>query len=127
MRSAAFLAACLLVQAALVHADSANSQCISAAPCKLSCTPTCPSDKQILGLYGIRSARAPAAVPMADMSQATVLKPSSVMRMDNIIARVTAIAEQQAAAAIQTVSPDRYPVATDPHTGSWITVQPGHW
>eukprot|EP00878_Enallax_costatus_P025843 GHUV01027680.1.p1 GENE.GHUV01027680.1~~GHUV01027680.1.p1 ORF type:complete len:183 (+),score=14.05 GHUV01027680.1:1778-2326(+) len=127
MSSAALLAACLLVQTALVHADSATPQCISAAPCKLSCAPTCPSDRYVFGLYGVRSARAPAAVPLSDLSQAAVLKGSSVMRMDNIIARVTAIAEQQAAAAIQTVNSDRYPVATDPHTGSWVTVQPGHW
>lgn len=78
-------------------------------------------------MYGARSTRTPAAVPLSGMSQAKLLQSNSIMRMDTIIARVTAIAEQKAAATILTINADSYPVATNPSTGNWVTVQPGHW
>lgn len=124
---AAILAGCLLGFAVCVHADSTSIQCLGAAPCRLSCAATCPSTHFSLGRYGSRRAKASAAAENAQPSYTTVLKPDSNMRMDNLIERVVAVAEQQATAAIQTISPDRYPVATNTATGSWVTVQAGHW
>lgn len=118
------LSTCLFASAAFVHADITTSHCVAAAPCRLACAQICANNYSKTASPATSSRRGQI---VTESTHQTARQPSSVIRMDNIISRVTAVAEHQALAAIHKIGSDRYPVATDPATGSWVTVQPGHW
>jgi hypothetical protein len=60
--------------------------------------------------------------------QSVILTPKgSLMSMDAVIQRVSAVAENKLAASTQKLAPNQYPTATLPHNGQWMFNNAGHW
>ncbi|KAF8068165.1 unsaturated glucuronyl hydrolase [Scenedesmus sp. PABB004] len=117
-----------------IHAHAAG-ECVSAAPCSLACETTCPVPESA---FALGAAVAAGAAPggggaalyddaLAPRAPPAALAPGASLRMDALISRVTAVAEQQALATLAALPPTQFPVATSAATGAWVTVTPGHW
>lgn len=116
------------------HGD--DLQCSASSPCDLMCSRTC-SDKDIqISVASLLDAAEPwpmqagfAGVVATDNSASTSyrsLKASGGSTMRGIIARVTAVAEQQAVKSMQQLHPAQYPLATLPD-GGWQVKEAGDW
>lgn len=112
-----------LVLASLALFSAANAgQCANALPCSLQCRSLCTIDARF------SSRTTDSNRPHRLSLQATAARSSdpAVESMPELIARVTAVAEQKFTKATHRLRPDQYPIATLPD-GSWETVAAGHW